>query len=75
VKLTGNMKVGKKSFALGSATRQVAKNKPTRVGLNLGSKAKEAAKKASKATFNVKAATRDSAGNRGSGGVKRKYQR
>ena len=75
VKLSGNMRVGKKSYALGTATRQVQRQKPTKVALKLGTKAKEAAKKASKATFNVKATTRDSAGNTGSGGVKRKYQR
>ena len=75
VKLSGGMKAGKKGFALPNKSRQVPADTPTRLAFKLSDKAKKAVKKAKKATFTVRAVTSDAAGNKGSGGAKRKYKR
>jgi plastocyanin len=75
VDLSGNARAGGKTYKLSKATRTVRANRPVRLALSLGTKAQEALKRASKATFKVFAKTRDKAGNRGSGSARRTLRR
>jgi plastocyanin len=75
VKLSGSERVGKKSFALSGASRNVPGNTPVSVALKLSDKARKALSGAHKATFVVSGVTRDAAGNQGSGGARRTLSR
>jgi plastocyanin len=75
VVLSGSARAGGKTFKLAKVTRKVQRNRPVRLALAMGSKAQQALKHASKATFKVSASTRDAAGNRGSGAARRTLRR
>ena len=72
---TGSVRAGGKTYSLAKATRQVKANRPLQLDLALSTKARQAVKSASKATFRVSATTRDKAGNRGAGGARRTLKR
>jgi plastocyanin len=75
VNLSGSVRAGGATYKLAKATRTVPRNRPVRVSLGMGSKAQQALKRASKATFKVFAKTRDKAGNRGGGSAHRTLRR
>ncbi|HKP92161.1 MAG TPA: plastocyanin/azurin family copper-binding protein [Thermoleophilaceae bacterium] len=75
VGVSGSVKAGGKTFAIAKVTRQVQANRAIKLALALSTKAKDALKRASKATFKVSIATRDKAGNRGAGSAKRTLKR
>jgi plastocyanin len=75
VALTGTERVGRKSYGLAKDSWRVPGNRPVTVSLSLSKKAREALSGARKARFAIRASTRDSAGNQGSGGASRTLRR
>jgi plastocyanin len=75
VVVSGSARTGGKTYKLAKVTRTVKPNRAVRMALALTAKAREAVKRAAKASFGVHVSTRDAAGNRGSGAARRTLKR
>ena len=75
VRLRGSVRAGGRTYALSRTARSVRANRPATVELQLSDAARSALGRVSKALFKVYAATRDAAGNRGTGAARRTLKR